>query len=631
MAGSEPGEPVTCDPWPGGPPVAPPVMTPCPAGWREVPATDPDGAPTCDPWPDGGRHTCADDEAHFPGEPARSRVGSPCPTGDWADDLPASDVVFVRAGAPSGGDGTRGSPFSTIAEATAVADPGTTIALGKGSYDESVRLGPGCTLWGACVALTVVDRSVASDSDAAIEVTGADTMVRNLLVTGQSPGLVAAGAATSLEIEDVIVAGASVRGVRVTGGATVTAHDLVVRDTAGSALDGTRGRGVQVEEGATVTLRRAAVERNRHIGVFVTDAGSTLTMTDVVVAETREQTSDGEHGVGLHVQSGGQVDATRIALERNLAAGAMAGSAGTMLRLTDAVVRDTLGDTHGRFGMGLGVGQGATAEVERVLLQANRTAALLAADAGTVLTVLDVVARGPVSEAPSGDFGRGVDVTAGARAELERVELTAHRGAAVFADGSSTSLVLADLVARDTQTRTSDGGGGTGLLAQHAAQVMSPAWWRRVTTRQEWSTGTHDPTLVDWSCGRRSPATTGSSAMGLASRAERKSWHGSCWSGIGRWGVGERRRLVRHSCGTRSSATPVHRRAATNTAPDSRAARRWSTGRVLLLATPTRRVRDARGTVITLDDALVRDTRATSTEGRARPEVQEEAEPNSSA
>ena len=466
---SEPGEFVTC-PWPAAP-VAPPVMTPCPAGWREVPATDPDGAPTCDPWPDGGRHTCADDEAHFPGEPARSRVGSPCPTGDWADDLPASDVVFVRAGAPSGGDGTRGSPFSTIAEATAAADPGTTIALGKGSYDESVRLGPGCTLWGACVALTVVDRSVASDSDAAIEVTGADTMVRNLLVTGQSPGLVAAGAATSLEIEDVIVAGASVRGVRVTGGATVTAHDLVVRDTAGSALDGTRGRGVQVEEGATVTLRRAAVERNRHIGVFVTDAGSTLTMTDVVVAETREQTSDGEHGVGLHVQSGGQVDATRIALERNLAAGAMAGSAGTMLRLTDAVVRDTLGDTHGRFGMGLGVGQGATAEVERVLLQANRTAALLAADAGTVLTVLDVVARGPVSEAPSGDFGRGVDVTAGARAELERVELTAHRGAAVFADGSSTSLVLADLVARDTQTRTSDGGGGTGLLAQHAAQV----------------------------------------------------------------------------------------------------------------------------------------------------------------
>ena len=101
------------EPEPPAPP-EPPVLTPCPEGWREVPADGPDGIATCDPWPEGGPDECGDDEAHFPGEPGCTRIGTACPEGDWAEDLPTDrEVVYVLAGAPEGGGGSRDAPFGS--------------------------------------------------------------------------------------------------------------------------------------------------------------------------------------------------------------------------------------------------------------------------------------------------------------------------------------------------------------------------------------------------------------------------------------------------------------------------------------------------------------------------------------
>lgn len=136
-------------------PPALPALAPCPPGWREV-DDDPDAIPGCDPWPEGGQAGCAGDEAHFPGEPACARVGRACPAGEWAEDLPATGVLYVRAGGAAGGVGTMAAPFGTIAEAIAAAAAGTTIALGKGSYSEAVQVPGSVTLAGACVAETTV-------------------------------------------------------------------------------------------------------------------------------------------------------------------------------------------------------------------------------------------------------------------------------------------------------------------------------------------------------------------------------------------------------------------------------------------------------------------------------------------
>lgn len=77
-----------CEPWPDGSPAAAPSVIPCPEGWREVREDGVEGVVACHPWPEGGPRSCGIDEAHFPGDPGCTRVGTACPGGDWADDLP---------------------------------------------------------------------------------------------------------------------------------------------------------------------------------------------------------------------------------------------------------------------------------------------------------------------------------------------------------------------------------------------------------------------------------------------------------------------------------------------------------------------------------------------------------------
>ena len=119
-------------------PAALPVLTPCPEGWREV-TDDGTGVVVCDPWPETGPGDCADDEAHLPGEPGCERVGPACPSGDYAEDLPTDrTIVYVLAGASSGGDGSITSPFASLEDATAASMPTDVIAVGRGTYEACI-------------------------------------------------------------------------------------------------------------------------------------------------------------------------------------------------------------------------------------------------------------------------------------------------------------------------------------------------------------------------------------------------------------------------------------------------------------------------------------------------------------
>lgn len=186
----ETGGVATCDPWPESGPVA---VTSCPEGWRLV---EVEGFAFCDPWPEGGPRDCPPGAAHFPGEADCTRIGSECPAGSWADDLPGDrEVLYVLAAAPEGGVGTRESPFGSIAEALAVASE-------PGSY---------------------------------------------------------------LELNDVHVS-----------------------DTWSNHV-GDRGWVLSVEDGADAALLRAVFRRNRHLGVFAADGGTVLRLSDPVVRDVQPE------------------------------------------------------------------------------------------------------------------------------------------------------------------------------------------------------------------------------------------------------------------------------------------------------------------------------------------------------
>jgi len=451
-------------------PPAPPVLTPCPDGWREVEDED-TGIVTCDPWPSGGPEECGADEAHFPGEPGCVRIGTECPAGDWAEDLPTDrTILYVRAGEPGGGDGTIGAPFGLIADAMAVADPLDVVALSKGTFDEYVTVRGGITLWGACVAETVINSSVAAEWSGAIIIAGSDTEVRNLSVSGPRPGIMMEGASRTTLIEDVLVTASTKYGVRVQHGHAVL-RNLVVRDVLSDG-DGRMGRGLNVSNRATVELTRDVFEGNRDTSIVVFDAGTSLVMQDVALRDTLSVEVDGQFGVGLHVQDGAHAELTRGVVELAREAGIQAIGAGTSVDLTDVVVRDTLGlEIDGSNGRGLGVQQGAQVRVTRGLFDRNRFYGVFVFWNDTSLEMTDVVVRDTRHSTNDGGGGMGLSVYSGGGCTVTRALLARNLTAGVYAVGDGSQLTMTDVLVHGTRSHEVTEVMGRGLQVNEGASV----------------------------------------------------------------------------------------------------------------------------------------------------------------
>lgn len=467
----EEGDAAICAPWPEGIPVVPPALTPCPLGWREVLPGIPEGPTTCDPWPVDGRQECADDEAHFPGETECTQIGTTCPAGDWAEDFPSdAHVLYVKSGAPLHGDGSQDAPLGTIAEAMTRATEGTIIALGKGAFDEEVRLRRGVTLWGACVDATRVTCSEPADWVGTISIEGSDAVVRNLTVTGERPGVSVDGDVVGAHLEDVLIEESILAGWIFSFGGHASGSSVVVRETR-SHGSGQLGVGLVMDNGAQVEVSRAVFEGNRDSGIWISGAGSTLSLADTALSDT-ESDGSGSYGRGLTIWGGAQVVASRVAIERNRDMGVEITGEGSLLHLTDGVVSDTQNPSspgNGDTGYGVQVSSGAHAEVQKVSFNRNLSAGVLVGlredtvgDPETAVTLMDVVVLDTQ--------GAGLHVENGTRMDVTRASLERNHTVGVSAVGAETVLLLTDIAVRDTRI-SSTGEFGNGLEVTTGASV----------------------------------------------------------------------------------------------------------------------------------------------------------------
>ncbi len=159
----------------------------------------------------------------------------------------------------------------------------------------------------------------------------------------------------------------------------LTLEDIVVRDTAGRASDGTDGWGLGAQDGTTLSVTRGIFLRNRDHGIYVS-SGSTAQLADVVVADTQSQESNGQFGRGLAVQNGATVDVVRAVFIRNRDVGVFVGEnvSGSMPSLTmaDVLISGTQPQACGDMcidqpgGDGLGTAAGL-AEVSRFSFTRN--------------------------------------------------------------------------------------------------------------------------------------------------------------------------------------------------------------------------------------------------------------------
>ena len=437
-------------PWPAPPaPPAPPDFGGCPPGW--LLAGGDGSAEYCEPWPDGEPQSCsAVDEAHFPGEPGCIRVGTGCPADGWPTDLPADrPVLWLRAEAV-GGDGSRGLPFGTFAEAGLDAlAPGTVLALGVGTYGEGVTLGDGIALVGACVAETMLSVATSSRDYGTITVTGADTLIRNLRIQDTArTGIWAVGSTADLHIEDVVVEGATLGGVVVDRGAHVGARSLVIHDTR-SDSSGLYGRGLDVWRQGAAELSRAVIDSSREYGVNMIDDGSFLALEDTAVSNSQARPSDLLGGVGVRVGAVNRTELRRVALESNALAGASVITDGDLL-LQDVIVRNTRSqELDGELGSGLLATERGSATVRRSSFHGNHSISILIGEGGELLAE-DILVVGTLPQEGDGLYGRGLQVQGSGSVHVVRAAFEHDSETAVAITGGATATIE-DLTVSDTE------------------------------------------------------------------------------------------------------------------------------------------------------------------------------------
>jgi len=448
------------EPSPPMPPMeaAAPVFGPCPSGYRSV-MTD-DGLELCDPWPAGGRAACSGADAHFVGTPGCERVGTACP----ADGLPAemaggATTWWVSAGA--GGTGTRADPWSTIAEAVAAASAGDVIAIGRGTYPESVAVPGGVTLRGACVDEVVITGD-AGVTAPAVSVTAGTVTVTNLRVgPSAGAGISVIGAGRGLTLEDVVVTGTTAVGVVADSGAHVALRRVVIRDLVGVAG---RGPGISARGGATVAGEQVVIDGAVLAGLLVGGAGTTVSLARVLVFGTAPGAAP---GIGVVVSGRASLTLTESAIEQNHGAGGIVSGAGTLFVLEDSTIRDNLPTGTGQFGRGLNMETGAEGRLTRCLVSGNRDVGIYV-NAAATLDIEDSVVRDTDSETRDQHGGHGIEVQGEAAIAARRVVLTNNsETGALISEGST--LTASDLVISDSRGRLADGSMGIGLQIQSAA------------------------------------------------------------------------------------------------------------------------------------------------------------------
>ncbi|MGF1465445.1 MAG: hypothetical protein ACFCGT_04860 [Sandaracinaceae bacterium] len=224
-----------------------------------------------------------------------------------------------------------------------------------------------------------------------------------------------------LSLERGVLRGNRDVGVFVAGnGTSATLTDVAVVDTQAEA-SGTGGRGLDVERGAALHLERGIVQGNRDIGVFANGDDATVAMVDVAVLHTLPVERSGFGGRGVHVQRGATLTVDRGLVRRNHEVGVFVGEAGTTASLTDVAILDTLAQpADGTLGRGLSIQGGAVTNLERGLLRGNRITGVFVHGSGTRASLTHVVVLDTHGQESDGETVANVGAFSDADVEIVR-------------------------------------------------------------------------------------------------------------------------------------------------------------------------------------------------------------------
>jgi hypothetical protein len=255
-------------------------------------------------------------------------------------------------------------------------------------------------------------------------------------------------------------------------GTQAVLEDVTAQDTESEQSSGTFGLGLLVDRGAQASVSRGIFARNRSEGIRALDQNTFLQLHDVEIRETRGRESDNIHGMGLWITEGATAEVSRALLERNTYAGILATEPGTSVSLEDITVKDTRGSQANLSGgEGLWVGWEASVSLSRGWFENNRYVGIYCGMAGSELTIEDVTVIGTLGQESDGDRGYGMAAADGGRIVLQRGRFEDNHSIGIGAGRVGTSMSLSDVVVRGTRSREWDLWLGRGMEVNMGAEA----------------------------------------------------------------------------------------------------------------------------------------------------------------
>ncbi len=260
----------------------------------------------------------------------------------------------------------------------------------------------------------------------------------------------------SLTAERVDVRANDTSGARADGpGSRLTIRASVVRDSR-PRPGGTFGWGLGVVavHGGAVDATGLIVSGNTNLGVSTTDDGSSMTIRDSIVRDTRARPGDESTSTSvgaLWAQAGTTMNASHMLVENNLTNGAIAIGERAQLDISDSIIRGVTGRSDDfPAGFALDVSEGGSLHAARVRISDVTGIAASAKNSGSRLTLEDVDASG--THAPHGlTLGVALAVIDHASADVLRTNLVGHLGETILVAEADSRATLEDVAVRDTQ------------------------------------------------------------------------------------------------------------------------------------------------------------------------------------
>ncbi len=230
--------------------------------------------------------------------------------------------------------------------------------------------------------------------------------------------------------------------------------------------------GVQVNDGRALVLEGVLLDRTIAAGLLVLGTGTVVTLSDTVIRSTLRRGDLQTFGRGIDVEQGAHLEASRLIVSDNSEFGIFVGGDDTSATLADAVVRDTQPRSRdGNSGRGIVVDGGAHVDGSRMLIAGNHDVGVMVRLSGSTVTLSDSIIRNTQLRPTGGVGGRGVNIEDGASFEGTRVVIADNHSVGVFAGRAGATVTLTDVVVRGTMPEGNGLGPGRGIAVRDAARL----------------------------------------------------------------------------------------------------------------------------------------------------------------